>query len=46
MKISLKKAEKIVYEISNSLKNCKGLLEKEMEEIKKHKDFFDKKILY
>ncbi len=40
------KAEKIVYEISNSLKNCKGLLEKEMEEIKKHKDFFDKKILY
>ena len=37
------KAEKIIYEISNSLKNCKGLLEKEMEEIKKHKDFFDKK---
>ncbi len=36
------KVEQIISEISNSLNNCKGLLEKEMEEIKTHKDFFDK----
>ena len=38
--------ENLIKEISENLKSSKGLLEKEMEEIKKHKDFFDKKILY
>jgi hypothetical protein len=35
--------EKLIIDISNNLKDCKGLLEKEMEEIRKHKDFFDSK---
>ena len=35
--------EKLIKEISDNLKSSKGLLEKEMEEIKTYKDFFDKK---
>ena len=34
------KTEIILKEISENLKDCKGQLEKEIEEIKKHKDFF------
>ena len=35
--------EKLISEISSNLKICKGQLEKEMEEIRKHKEFFDEK---
>ena len=34
--------EKLLSEISQNLKTCEGQLKKEMKEIKKHKDFFDK----
>ena len=37
------KVEQIISEISNSLNNSKGLLKKEMEEIKKYKNFFEEK---
>ena len=33
----------LLDDISKNLKSCKGKLEKEMEEIYKHKDFFEKK---
>ena len=34
--------ENLLSEISKNLKTCKGKLEREMKEIQKHKDFFDK----
>ena len=35
--------EKLINNISENLKTCEGKLEKEMKEIRKHKDFFEKK---
>ena len=35
--------DNILSEISKNLKNCKGQLHNEMEEIKKYKEFFNKK---